>query len=100
MRGMSNVHETSIVNEPAYFCIEGNMVNVNWYTGLEQSFNCNPLSSNPLEIICPRKEIPEGGVETMDLLARLLEILRSNELDDDILSDLRHLDDLITEICM
>ena len=63
---------------------------------IRQSFNCNPLSCNPLDIISQRKEIPEGGEETLDLLARLLDI-RSNEIDEDIVSDL---DDLISDVCL
>ena len=55
----------------------------------------DPLTCGSEKICIKRQDIPEGGYQQIDLLARLL-VLRNEEMDPDILPEI---DILIDNVC-
>ena len=63
-------------------------------TNIRNEF-CDPLTCDPQKICIKKREIPEGGIEQIDLLARLL-VQRTEEMDPYILPEI---DILIENLC-
>ena len=63
-------------------------------TNIRKEFS-DPLTCAPQDICIKKHAIPEGGIQQIDLLARLL-VQRSEEMDPDILPEI---DSVIDNVC-